>query len=51
MRADGLGDAEIDDLDDSPPVLIGDQNVGGLQVAVQQAFLVGVLDPLAHLHE
>jgi len=47
----GLGDAEINDLGDRHAVVQGDQNIGGLDVAVDDALLVGVLDGLANLDE
>jgi hypothetical protein len=45
----GLGDAEVDDLGHGAPSLTGDEDVGGLDVAVDDALLVGVLDRLADL--
>ena len=41
--AGGLGDAEVDDLGDGHAVDDGHQHVGGLQVAVDDPLLVGVL--------
>ncbi|HEY7117587.1 MAG TPA: hypothetical protein VH475_13445 [Tepidisphaeraceae bacterium] len=43
----GLGDAEVDHLGDRPAVDQRDQDVRGLDVAVDDALLVGVLDGLA----
>ena len=43
----GLGHAEVDDLGDGPAVVFGHQHVRGLEVAVDDAFLMGVLDGLA----
>ncbi len=42
-----LGDAEVDDLGRGPAVDLGDQHVAGLQVAVDDPLLVGVLHRLA----
>ena len=49
--AGGLGDAEVDDLGDGPAVCLGDQDVRGLEVAVDDALLVGVLDGAADRDE
>ena len=46
-----FGDAEVDDLRRGPAVDLGDQDVGGLQIAVDDPLLVGVLDRLADGHE
>ena len=43
----GLGDAEVDDLDDGGRVELSDHDVGGFQVAMDDALLVGVLDGVA----
>ena len=43
--------AEVDHLDDWLAVTIADEDVGGLQVPVQHALLMGVLDGLADLQE
>ena len=48
---DGLGDAEVDDLGHGHAVVQRDQDVGRLDVAVDDALLVGVLDGLADLDE
>ena len=48
---DRLGDAEVDHLRHRPAVLHGDQDVRRLDVAVDDALLVGVLDRLADLDE
>ena len=42
-----LGDPEIDDLGSGPSVHLGDHDVAGLQVAVDDPLLVGVLHGLA----
>jgi hypothetical protein len=42
-----LGDAEVDDLGHRLAVLLGDEDVGRLEVAVDDALLVGVLHRLA----
>ena len=51
--ADGLGDAEVDDLDNRRVTLAagGDEDVRGLDVAVDDALHVGVLDRLADRDE
>ena len=46
---EGFGDAEVDDLGDRAAIDLGDEDVGGLEVAVDDAFLVGVLDAAADL--
>ena len=43
----GLGHAEVDDFGDGLAVVLGHQHVRGLQVAVDDAFLMGVLDGVA----
>ena len=48
---DRLGDAEVDDLRHRPAVLDADQDVRRLEVAVDDALLVGVLHGAAHRHE
>ena len=48
LLADGLGHAEVDDLGDRAIVVVGHQDVGGLQVAVDDPLLMGVLDGLAN---
>jgi hypothetical protein len=49
---DRLGDAEVDDLRDGPPVLVdSDQDVGRLEVAVDDGLLVGVLHGATDLGE
>jgi len=47
----GLGDAEVDDLGRRLAVAHGDEHVGGLEVAVDDALLVRVLHRVADLHE
>ena len=47
----GFGDAEVDDLGHRHAVVQGDQDVGGLDVAVDDALLMRVLDGLADLDE
>jgi hypothetical protein len=39
----GLGDAEVDDLRGGPAVDFGDEDIAGLEVAVDDPLLVGVL--------
>jgi hypothetical protein len=46
-----LGNAKVDDLGNRPSVLERHQDVGGLQVAVDDPLLVRVLDSLADLNE
>ena len=46
-----LGHAEVDHLRHRPAVVQGDQDVGRLEVAVDDALLVGVLDRLADRDE
>ena len=46
-----LGDPEVDDGGDRLPVGHPDQDVAGLEVAVDDALLVGVLDPAADAEE
>ena len=46
-----LGQAEVDHLGHRPVVVGRDEDVRGLQVAVNDALLMGVLDGLADLHE
>ena len=47
----GLGDAEVDHLGHGPAVVQRDQDVRGLDVAMDDALLVGVLDGLADRDE
>ena len=47
LLADRLGDAEVDHLDHRDAVVRGDQDVRRLQVAVDDALAVGMLDRLA----
>jgi hypothetical protein len=49
--ASGLGDAEVDHFGDGRAVVDGDENVRGLEVAVNDALLMRVLNRLAHLHK
>ena len=51
LLAHGLGDAEVDDLGDRPDVVHFDQQVTGLQIAVDHAFLMGVLHAVAERDE
>ena len=51
LLAQRFGDSEIDDLWRRPAIDFGNQNIGRLQVAVEDGFLVGVLDPFADVHE
>ena len=46
-----LGHAEIDNLRRRLAIHLGDQNVRGFQVAVDDGFLVRVLDSFADVHE
>ena len=48
LLADRLGDAEVDDLDDLLVVVHRHQDVAGLEIAVNDPFLVRVLDGLAN---
>ena len=43
VLADRLGDAEVDDLGHRAAILIADQDVGGLEIAVQDPLLMRVL--------
>ena len=49
--AQGLGEAEVDDLGQRLAVLLGHQDIVGLQVPVEDGLLVGVLDRVADLQE
>ena len=51
LLAEGLGHAEVDDLDHRHAVMRGDQDVRGLQVAMDHALLVRMPHRLAHLEE
>ncbi len=51
MLPHGLGDAEVDDLGDGRTVVQRYQDVRGLQVAVNDAFLMGVLHGLAYVEK
>ena len=44
----GFGDAEINHLGHQPSGLLADDDVGGFQIAVDDALLVGVLDGIAN---
>ena len=46
-----FGDTKIDDLRYRLPILDGNENIRGLQVAVNNALLVGVLDGVAKLNK
>jgi hypothetical protein len=48
---EGFRDSEVDDLRHRLAVRVFDQDVAGLEVAVDDALLVRVLDRLADLHE
>jgi len=50
-RIEALGDAEVDHLDQHLALVVGDQQVARLEVAVDDPFLVRVLDALADLQE
>ena len=47
VKVGRLGDPEVDDLGDGPVILDGHQDVRGLEVAVDDALLMGMLDRLA----
>jgi len=47
MLAHGLGDAKVDDLGHRPDVMHLDQQVTGLEIAVDHAFLMRVLHTVA----
>ena len=47
----GFGDAEINDLGHGHAVVIGHKYVGGFDIAMNDAFLVRVLNGPANLHE
>ena len=47
----GLRDAEVNDLGDGLSVLFGDENVRGLEVTMNDSFLMRVLNGLTNLHE
>ena len=51
LLTDGLGDAEVDDLGHRHAVVQRDQDVGRLEVAVDDPLLMGVLDGLADRDE
>jgi hypothetical protein len=51
VRPGRLGDAEVDHLGHRPAIVLGDQHVGGLNVAVDDALVVRVLDRLADRHK
>jgi len=51
LLAGGLGDAEVDHLGHGHAVGGSDQDVRGLEVAVDDAFLVRVLDGVTDLDE
>lgn len=51
VLCDGAGDAEIDHPGCGFVAVDGHEDVGGLQVTVNAALLVGVLDRLAHIDE
>ena len=44
-----LCDTEINHFGNSPPVKLGDQNIAGLNIAMNDTFLMCVLNRLAHL--
>ncbi len=43
-----LGNTKIDDLRNGPPIVVGDQHVAGLEIAVNDALLVGMLNGLTN---
>ena len=51
LLAGGLGHAEVDHLGHRFAVVQCDQNVGRLQIAVDDPFLMGMLHRLANRHE
>src|ERR1035438_9873801 len=50
-RFHGFRQTEINDFGHRPAVLFGDQNIGWFQIAVQNGFLVRMLDAVADQHE
>ena len=52
LEVDGFGQTEVDHLRDRPTIVIGgDQNVGRLDIAMDQTFLMRVLDGLTNVDE
>ena len=51
LLAHGLGDAKVDDLGHRPDVMHFDQQVTGLEIAVDHAFLMRVLHAVAERDE
>jgi hypothetical protein len=51
LLGERLGDAEIDNLGRGAAIDLRDQNVRGFQVAVDDGFLMRVLDSVADVHE
>ena len=47
----GLGNAKVNDLGHRHAIVEGDENVRGFDVAMDDAFLMGVLNGLANLDE
>ena len=50
-RNGGLGDAEVDDARTWLAIDFNDEDVGGLEIAMNDGFLVGVLDGFTDLNE
>ena len=51
LLGERLGDSEIDDLRRGMAIQLGDENVGGFQIAVDDGLLMRVLDTFADAHE
>jgi hypothetical protein len=51
LRARGLGHAKVDHLGHRPAVVQRDQDIGGFQIAMDDALLMRVLHRLADRHE
>ena len=51
LLSGGFGDTEVDDFGHRHAVVDGDQDVRGLEVAMDDALLMRVLDGLTNLHE
>ena len=51
LPIDRLGDAEVDDFGDRHAVVERDHHIGGLEVAMDDPLLMGMLDRVADLDE